>query len=133
MIKGFEKITEPLTHDEELLCEVVLSGLVLRSKENPVNGKEICSKINARLSKYGTKCKMTEPRLRKIINHIRVNGIAPVMATSNGYFISYDPATIADQIKSLRDRATGIFAAASGLSKFLTPNQAKLFENDINL
>lgn len=125
MIENFEEITEPLTKDDETLVPVIIRGISLRSKSNPVKGSDIIARLNADRTKYGFKSKFTEARLRKIINHIRVNGLLPVMATSKGYFTTEDPEEIRSNIRSLEDRARGILAAADGLRKFLPEHQQK--------
>ena len=63
--------------------------------------------------------KITEPRLRKLVNHIRVKGILPIIATSQGYYVSYDKQDILDQINSLTQRANSIINSANGLRNYL--------------
>jgi tetrahydromethanopterin S-methyltransferase subunit B len=50
---------------------------------------------------------------------IRSKGILPLIATSNGYYCSYDKQEIMEQIKSLQERADAIINSANGLKKFL--------------
>jgi hypothetical protein len=57
--------------------------------------------------------------LRKLVNHIRVKGILPIIATSQGYYVSYDKQDILDQINSLTQRANSILNSANGLRNFL--------------
>jgi hypothetical protein len=62
---------------------------------------------------------MNGPRLRKMVNYIRTNGIIPLIATSHGYFTTDCKETISEQIKSLQERANSIERCAAGLKKFL--------------
>jgi hypothetical protein len=43
----------------------------------------------------------------------------PIIGSSNGYYVSYDPDVIQEQIKSLKERANSILGCSNGLSKFL--------------
>jgi hypothetical protein len=118
MITNFEQITCELTPEENRLIGVIILGLKRKSKDNPIKGAEIVAAINGQKEKYGIK-QFSEPRLRKIINFIRSEGILPVMGTSNGYYVSYDVRELKSQIESLRQRAEAIMSSANGLNKFL--------------
>ena len=81
MITGFTKQTEPLTEYER---ETVLPAIVTLLKERKgcraaITSKRICDILeNYRIS---------EPRVRKIINHIRTNDLVPcLIANSGGYY-----------------------------------------------
>jgi len=63
--------------------------------------------------------KIRGPRLRKLINHIRSNGLLPIIGTQHGYFVSYDVQDISDQIKGLTERANSILDCCYGLNKIL--------------
>lgn len=114
MITGFDLETAPLTDDEKKLVPVIIKGLYTkRSAADAVHGARICEAVSA---KYG---KLTEPRLRKITNFLRSAKILPVMATSRGYYISYDKAEIQTQIESLQQRQEAIQQAIDGLKQWL--------------
>jgi hypothetical protein len=119
MIKNFEEITCELTPDEKRLVPVIIRGLNLKSKANPIKGAEIVTAINGNKERYGIK-QFSEARLRKIVNFIRSEGILPVIATSNGYYISYDAEELNAQIESLKQRAEAIITSANGLKKWIT-------------
>ena len=80
------------------------------------------------LSDEDLKAKMTGARLRKIVSHIRVSGKLPIIATSKGYYVSYDAEEIRNQVKSLEERAARILAAANGIRCFL-PEVTKKDDN----
>lgn len=117
MVTNFENITHALTAEEEKLIPLLMNGLCTKTKDNPIKGPEIISKMNAYAEGKGLPA-LTEPRLRKCINHIRSNSLLPIIATSKGYYVSDDPAEIRDQVNSLRERAESILRSAAGLEKF---------------
>jgi hypothetical protein len=127
MITKFEKETSPLSEEEVKISEILVRNFTQSyqngrfRKENPVTGKTICDKFNSisELSLVGIKNGLSEVRLRKIINHIRHMGILPILSSSKGYYVSYDPEDIRLQIESLRDRADAILFSAEGLEGFL--------------
>lgn len=118
MITNFDLITEPLTEEEKKLIPILIRGLKLRTKDNPITGAEIVKTLNEKANFFGIK-KFTEPRLRKLTNIIRSSGMLPIIATSNGYYVSYDKEEIENQIKSLEERAEAILNSARGLKKYL--------------
>lgn len=114
MIEGFERETAPLTDDEMRLLPIIIAGLKTKvGKEMAIHGATICQKVS---EKFG---KLTEPRLRKIVNHIRTNGMLPVIATSKGYYISHDRDEINAQIQSLEQRRESINQAIQGLARWI--------------
>jgi hypothetical protein len=111
MITNFETITRELDANEVRLLPIVIAGMKAhRGRDNAITGAEICRKVEG----------LTEPRLRKIVNHIRQNAILPVIATSKGYYMADCAEDVIGQIKSLQDRIDAIEAAKNGLRKFVT-------------
>lgn len=119
MVLTFEQITKELDEDEKKLVPILISGFKTHYKENPITEPDIVKAINNQKDKYLLKKKLTSARLRKLCNFIRVNGLLPLIATSNGYFISYDQEDLRKQIISLEQRARSIMNASNGLRKFL--------------
>ena len=119
MITNFEEHTSELTNEEMEILPIVVHGFRNYKKDNPIKAELIVSRMNEFLSARGFKTKMSQPRLRKMVNYIRTNGIIPLIATSNGYFTSDCKETIQEQIKSLQERANSIERCATGLKKFL--------------
>ena len=113
MITNFENITGEMTEDEKKLVPIIIRGFTAYGKDNPIKAPEIIKRL--KLKGY----KISEPRLRKIVNFIRAESILPLIATSKGYFVSYDREVVAEQIKSLEERADSISHSAQGLRKFL--------------
>ena len=75
--------------------------------------------LNEYLKNNGYKIRLTQPRLRKLVNYIRSNSLLPLIATSQGYFTTDCKLTIQEQIKSLQERANSIDRCARGLNNFL--------------
>jgi len=119
MITNFEEYTHELTSEEMEILQLVIHGFRAYKKSNPIKAELIVKRMNLYLENNGYKMRLTQPRLRKLVNYIRSNGLLPLIATSNGYFTTDCKQTIQEQIKSLQERANSIKRCASGLEKFL--------------
>jgi hypothetical protein len=119
MITGFEEHTSELTAEEMEILNIVIHGFRQYKKTNPIKSELIVTRMNQYLQLHGYKIKMTGPRLRKMVNYIRSNGLIPLIAKSQGYFTSDCKQTILEQITSLQERANSIENAVQGLKKFL--------------
>lgn len=118
MITNFEHITEELNEQELALIPLLVQGFKTKTKDNPVKAPEIVTRLNDYLKKNNKEIRLTEPRLRKCCNYIRSKGIIPLVATSKGYYVSMERDEIANQIRSLRERAASINRCADGLMRF---------------
>jgi hypothetical protein len=118
MISGFENITSPLTKEELTLMEIIASNFARNyiGKTKAITGHVIVT----RMKEKGYN--ITEPRLRKIMNHIRKTGIAPILSNSKGYWYSNSSLEIQEQVKSLKERSQAIMAAADGLINYTNKN-----------
>lgn len=109
MIEGFEKQTHPLTQKELFLIDPICRGLQAHVGED----KAITNfqmRAGLELSGHG---KISDARIRKIINHIRAEHLVHnVIATSKGYWIETDPEKVRKYVQSLYDRASAITAIA---------------------
>jgi len=106
MINGFEDQTEPLTeYEESEILPHIVRGLRLKvGKAMSVTNKAIVEGMKRNLG-----LKITEPRVRKIINHIRVNDLVPcLIATSQGYYIAESEQELKDYEESLLGREEAI-------------------------
>ncbi len=117
-ITNFESITYELTEDELKHVNGLVLALKLRTKESAIKAPEIVKSMNIFAERHNL-CRMTDARLRKLINYIRSNSILPVIGTSVGYYCSYDEKELSDQIKSLIERANSIMDCVYGLNKIL--------------
>ena len=116
MITNFENITTELNEKELEILPSIIKAFRKYTKDNPIKAPEIVSRYNASTT---SGIKLSQPRLRKICNHIRSYGLLPLIATSKGYYVSYDKEEIKLQITSLRERANSIENCAIGLQEFL--------------
>lgn len=112
MIGGFEMQTEPLCdYERTVLLPVVAQGLRSKiGKAAAVSNRTICAKMQA--AGY----KLTPARLRKVINHIRCNGVVDcLVATSDGYYVATSAAELLDYEQSLLGREQAIAAVRRAL------------------
>ncbi|MFY8169718.1 MAG: hypothetical protein ACOVK2_01235 [Candidatus Fonsibacter sp.] len=116
MINGHESLTEELNEEERMLANRLISAFSKRSKNNPVTATEIVSGVNKNMKLTQ---KFSDRRLRKIINHYRVNAILPIISTSKGYYVSYDENEIEGMIISLTQRANSILEGCFGMQRIL--------------
>ncbi|NCA79948.1 MAG: hypothetical protein EOM76_07170 [Sphingobacteriia bacterium] len=120
MIENFENITQELSDDELRWVPVLIKRIKNRSKNNPIKSSELVAKMNDFAEKHNL-IRINDVKLRKIVNHIRSNGLAPIVATSEGYYTATDTDEIEAQIRSLTQRASSIMRCADGLRRFLNP------------
>lgn len=115
MITGFEEITQPLTEYEQntLLPKFIESFTKKIGKDKAVTNKTICEKLSAAGDR------ITDARVRKIINYIRNNNLVPgLIATSAGYYVSTDPTEVKAYIDSLTGRASAIAHVRDNMQKY---------------
>mgnify|MGYP003335692744 FL=1 len=120
MIKNFEEHTFELTDEETNFIPILIKTFETRYKNNqpPIKAPDIIRGLNDYCQRNKIDMKFSEVRLRKMVNHIRTNSLLPLIATSKGYFISYDFKIVEDQVQSLYQRAASIKKCADGLLKF---------------
>jgi hypothetical protein len=123
MITNFEIITADLSPMEKsCLPDIEYYFKQTLNDKSFIKQHDLTAVINSHIRMNegdGARILLTTVRLRKYINYFRVNGIMPIIATSEGCKLCYDKPTIESQIKSLLERADSIKAAAEGLKKFL--------------
>jgi len=130
MIHGFEQQTEPLNEYERVvLLPVIAQGLRTKvGKAKAISNKKICAAMVA--AGY----QLTDTRLRKVINHIRTNGVVEcLIATSNGYYVAETNAELRDYEQSLLGRELAIAQVRKSLTeqrhrRFGNAQQGNLFE-----
>ena len=115
MITNFESITADLNKDEMLQLSTVVE--TLKNIRIPTKASVIVDFLRVPMWLNGVK--FTDVKLRKYANYIRSNGLLPLIATSDGYFVTSDTEKIEKQIKSLEQRANSIMKCADGMRKFI--------------
>jgi hypothetical protein len=104
MLKNFEKITIELTSQELEYVEFLGQWFMTnQGKKNTLKNSDIASLINRMFGKN-----IKEPRVRKVVQFLRTNGLPNLIATSNGYFYSDDVAEIEAWVISLKQRESAI-------------------------
>lgn len=121
-VTNFEQYTAALNDQELAVLPTFLEVVKTGTDHRPLKAPRLVEMINIHLHDRGISFRMTDERFRKFVNYTRSNAILPLIATSHGYFVSYDPEVIRAQMKSLRERAGGILAAREGLAVFVHVN-----------
>lgn len=120
MIAGFSEQTKPLSsYESETLLPLIVQGLHSKvGKDKAITNQQICTALKNR------GCKLDNARLRKIINHIRINNLViGLIATSDGYYIAEDKKELEVYVGSLRGRENAIRVVRQSLE-----NQIALYE-----
>lgn len=122
MITNFENYTAVLTDYERDMIVPQLSNF-LRTRvgaKYAIRNKDMC-----RLFTEKGYTGLTEARVRKCINYIRIHGLVPhLIANSHGYFCATSVEQVETYIESLDQRASAIWAMRSALQRELS---GKLF------
>jgi len=116
MINGFGDLTYKLTNYEKIkLLPRMIEGLRKRhGKDDAATNKKIVSQL--RSEGY----KISDVRVRKIINYIRINGLVKALvASSKGYYVATDVNDIETYIQSLRQREDAIAAMREAITQDL--------------
>lgn len=114
MLNGFEKETAQLNdYERNTLLPIVVAGLRSKvGKSKAIANAKICAKMRA--AGYV----LTEPRLRKIINYIRLNGLVEcLIATSDGYYIATSEQELLEYAESLLSREQAIAAIRQAIQQ----------------
>jgi hypothetical protein len=134
MITLFEEITYELTeYETEILVPLVVKGLSGKiGKENSITNKAICEKLKT--SNY----KISEPRLRKIIHHIRIEQlIVGLCCNSRGYYVTDSLEELGRYVESLAQRIRSQQAIHRSMkiamNKIAMLNKAFEFEDEIKI
>ena len=106
-------------NDEDILLPAVRDLLLKCTKHKTMYGREIVKWCNENLE---LEANLTEAKLRNIINKLRQQEL-PVLANSQGYWISWDVEEITEVIISLLNRASAINLAKTGLVNCLNQIQ----------
>lgn len=104
-MKNFEDFTQPLNSDEHRIALIICRRFKSKpGKKNIVTNKEMIAGLR---NKYSIK--ITEPRIRKIIQFIRANGwLTGLIATSSGYYLTENEEDLKSWIESMIERENAI-------------------------
>ena len=116
MIRGFEDYTKDLTKDELDLLPKFVNGFNQRvGKKNAITNAEIRRRFMSVLE-----IKLSDTRIRKIVNHIRKYNLCSVLlASSKGYWVSRDKQEIQNWIDSMQSRIDAMSVVKNSVKKQL--------------
>ena len=104
-MKNFEEITKPLTPEEQNIAAIICK----RFKKKPGKINIVTNKQIVRALKTKCKIEITEPRIRKIIQFIRSEGLLNgLIATSSGYWLTRNVDELKSWIDSMIERENAI-------------------------
>lgn len=111
--------TKPISYFElTILLPIVVNELQQRNGV-PIHAGELLTILNFYIESLENKSKkLSEDRLRIIINKIRQSGLLPVISGYHGYWIDKDKLKIVQMAESLESRANSILSAARGLRNY---------------
>ena len=113
MINGFQEFTEHLNeYERDTLLPLIIRGLQTKigSKKAITNKKMVKA-----LTDIGYD-KLSEPRVRKIINYIRIQGlITNLVASSKGYYIENNIEKRRKYVQGVKDRAQSMLASLKNI------------------
>ena len=112
MIQGFDRETAPLTDYERntilpALCTILKNRIGCRSA---ITSKRMISLLEG--------YKISEPRVRKIVNHIRNNDLVPcLIANSDGYYVAQSNEEMMTYEESLLGREEAIRSVRKAMER----------------
>ena len=127
MITTFETQTKPLTeYENDTLLPIMVKCLSKHiGKDKVITNAEMCAKMAI----YGYK--IGETRVRKIINHIRNNGLVEcLIASGKGYYVTESITEMKSYIESVKNREDAIRAMRLSMEEQLS--KMKPIENNPN-
>lgn len=122
---------KPLSQEElNVILPMFIKVLKRTSPIKTITAEKIVEGMNKKRIEDGKfKSTFTDTMLRRLSNHIRTNGILPLIADNKGYYLSDDIRDIDAQIQSFRDRIAGMESAIKGLQEY---KAQLLFEAEMN-
>jgi hypothetical protein len=117
MIPTFEEQTAPLTeYEESVLLPLLIQGFNTKiGQKNCVTNPHICKTLKAK------GFEVTEPRIRKIVFHIRHHNLVPrLIASSKGYWIATSKEEIETWLNSLNSRIGALMETRDYATKMLS-------------
>lgn len=113
MITGFKEYTAHLTdYERDMVVPALVEGLRKRvGSKLAIRNKTLCIELKAAGFEN-----ISEPRIRKCVNYIRMNGLVPhLVANSTGYYVATTVDEVERYCKSLEERGMAIFSIKRAL------------------
>lgn len=115
-MEGFKDIDLDVTEKDRVMFES-LRPFLLRLIYGKQNSMKAPYLVQCIIDQTGMP--FTDTRLRKMVNYLRRTAALPIIATSNGYYITENAEEIRKEIISMRERASSIISCAIGLEHYL--------------
>ena len=127
MITDFDKETAPLNELEQKALIIIADTFngKPRGRDNAVSGDEVARGMMRTFDCFALRDKngwrkpyLSGPRVRKIINRIRVEGkVKCLLANNKGYYVSDDVCEVRDFLRSLKEREKAIHQVYDAIKK----------------
>jgi len=120
MITNFETYTIELTDDELKIVSIIVNRFTKqKGSKYIVTNSQIVSGLERNF-----KIKISESRIRKIIQYIRINNLLPgLIATSKGYYTTENIDELEQWIESMKQRENAMRESRTSIENYL--NQLK--------
>ncbi len=122
MVENFEKETKDLTdYEKRILLPIMVKSLSKhKGKDMVISNSQMCIKM----TEYGYQ--ISDVRVRKIINHIRINSLVEcLIATGKGYYVAENAKEVKTYISSLKSREEAIAAMRMAMEEQLEKMKGK--------
>lgn len=122
MVENFEKETNDLTdYEKRILLPIMVRCLSNhKGKDMVISNSQMCIKM----TEYGYQ--ISDVRVRKIINHIRINSLVEcLIATGKGYYVAENAKEVKTYISSLKSREEAIAAMRMAMEEQLEKMKGK--------
>lgn len=107
---------KPLNNEELTKVVPILEKLLLSTNEGAkLYSTDIVRNMIVLLQIQKVTYNFTAVSLRRMINYLRSTGRLPIMATSQGYWVTWKVDDLMAQVESLESRANSIMLASYGL------------------
>lgn len=113
MINGFEEYTEHLNeYERDTLLPLIIRGLQTKiGSKNAITNKKMIKALTS-IGYDG----LSEPRIRKIINYIRIQGlIINLVASSKGYYVENNIEERRRYVEGVQARAKSMLASLKNI------------------
>jgi len=116
MITNFDDYTIELNQDELKIVPIIVDRFTKwKGSKYIVTNPQIVSGLERNF-----KIKITEPRIRKIIQYIRIENLVPgLIATSKGYYTTDDINELEQWIETMKQRENAIRESRTSIEQYL--------------
>lgn len=126
MINGFEKYTIELNDDELKIVDIIVDRFRKRPGiKNIVSNPQIIDGLKT------IGIETNEPRIRKVIQYIRINDLIPgLIATSKGYYSTNDIDELQSWVETMIQRENAIRESRKSIELFIQKLQHERYQQN---